>query len=496
MLSGFPAAILAAVLLSGHPLPAEIPAKPNIVFIMADDLGWNDVGFSGSVNYKTPHIDALAKRGMIFTQAYAANALCSPTRASIMSGQYPARLGILAPACHEPDVRLKASLPKGSDSFNKCVDVISANRLDTSIVTLAETLKAAGYVTGHFGKWHLGPGPYSPLEQGFDVDVPHTPSPGLPNGYLAPWGFPNLSDAVPGELIEERMASEAARFIEANKEHPFLLDYWSFSVHSRYNAKADLVEKARNGMDDELPQRNPVYAAMVSGLDDAVGILVKGLEAAGVLDRTLIVFFSDNGGVNWPALQTEAADDAAKKFAEVPPTSNSPLRGGKASIYEGGTRVPCFVVWPGVVRPGTKTGAMIQSMDFYPTLAAAAGAKLPPGQIMDGRSFLPVLEGASKEHRDEIFGYLPMNIKVSGQVPAGSVRQGDWKFIRFLHDGPAQEPRHELYNLRDDPGETKNLAGAEPARVRAMDASLEDFFKVTGAVVPGPNPAYRENAAK
>lgn len=338
MWSAFPAAVLAAVLLSGNPLPAELPGKPNIVFILADDLGWNDVGFSGSVNYKTPNIDALAKRGMIFTQAYAANALCSPTRASIMSGQYPARLGIVAPACHEREVRLKASLPKGSDPFNKCVAAISATRMDTSIITLAETLKAAGYATGHFGKWHLGPEPYSPLEQGFNVDVPHTPSPGLPNGYLAPWGFPGLKEKAPGEHIEDRMASEAVRFIEANKDRPFYLNYWSFSVHSRYNAKPDLVEKFREEMDEALPQNNPVYAAMVSSLDTAVGTLVKGLEAAGVLDRTLIVFFSDNGGVNWPAFQTEAADDASKAFADIPPTSNAPLRGGKATIYEGGDK--------------------------------------------------------------------------------------------------------------------------------------------------------------
>ena len=494
--STFSAAIVAVALLSGTPLPAETPAKPNIVFIMADDLGWNDVGFSGSVNYKTPNIDALARRGMIFTQAYAANSMCSPTRASIMSGQYPARLGITAPAGHEPTARLKAALPQGSEPENKCVDAMSANRLDTSIVTLAETLRAAGYATGHFGKWHLGPEPYSPLEQGFDVDVPHTPSPGLPNGYLAPWGFPGLKENAPGEHIEDRMAFEAVKFIEANKDRPFYLNYWSFSVHSRYNAKPDQVKKSREQMDDELPQHNPVYAAMVSSLDDAVGTLVKGLETAGVLDKTLIVFFSDNGGVNWPAFRTEAADDAAKKYADISPTSNAPLRGGKASIYEGGTREPCFVVWPGVVRPDTKTDAMIQSMDFYPTLAAAAGAKLPDAQIMDGRSFLSVLDGNSTRHREEVFGFLPHNIKVNGQVPAASVRQGDWKLIRFLHDGPAQEPRIELYNLRDDPGETRDLSAAEPARVKSMDARLEVFFKETGAVVPFPNPSYREDAVK
>jgi len=468
--------------------PAEPPENPNIVFIMADDLGWNDVGIYGSSLYKTPNIDALAKRGMIFTRAYAANSMCSPTRASIMSGQYPARLGITAPACHETEVRLKAALPRGSKPENKCVDAISANRLDTPVVTLAETLKAAGYVTGHFGKWHLGPEPYSPLEQGFDVDVPHTPSPGLPRGYLAPWGFANFS-ATPGEHIEDRMASEAVKFITANKDRPFFLNYWAFSVHSMYNAKPEYVEQCKEGLDDAQPQHNPVYAAMVRSLDDAVGTLVKGLEAAGVLDKTLIVFFSDNGGVDWQALRTEACPDA-KGYAEIPPTSNAPLRGGKASIYEGGTREPCFVVWPGIVQAGTRTNAMIQSMDFYPTLAAAAHAKLPEGQIMDGRSFLPVLKGSTSGHREEIFGFLPHNIKVSNQVPAVSVRQEDWKLIRFLHDGPGQVHRYELYNLAEDPGETKDLAGGHPDLVQKLDARISDFIKETQAMVPTANPAY------
>lgn len=474
-----------SMLLHGEAL-AVTPAKPNIVFILADDLGWNDIGVFGSSHYKTPNIDALAKKGMIFGQAYAANSMCSPTRASIMSGQFPARLGITAPAGHEPEARMKAALPSGSNPKNRCLDCISANRLDTSIVTLAETLKANGYATGHFGKWHLGPEPYSPLEQGFDVDVPHSPTPGLPRGYLAPWGLANFP-AEPGAHIEDRMASEASKFINANKDHPFFLNYWAFSVHSMYNAKPELVEQYR--ADETLPQHNPVYAAMIHSLDDAVGTLVKALEAAGLMDKTLIVFFSDNGGVNWPALRTEATPEA-KTFAEVPPTSNSPLRGGKASIYEGGTRVPCFVVWPGVVKPGARTDAMIQSMDFYPTLAAIAGAKLPPGQIMDGRSFLPVLEGTASSLRGKIFGFLPHTIKVSDQVPAASVRQGDWKLIRFFHDGPAHAHRYELYNLRDDPGESRDLSSMEPGRVKTLDASLESFLKETHAVVPRPNPSY------
>lgn len=429
---------------------AEANSHPNIVFIMADDLGWNDVGIYGSSLYKTPNIDALAKRGMIFTCAYAANSMCSPARANIMSDQYPARLGITAPGCHETEIRLKATFPRGSKPENKCVDAISANRLNTPVVTMAETLKTAGYATGHFGKWHLGPEPYSPLEQGFGVYVTRTPSPSLPRGYLAPCEFADFP-ATPGEHIEDRMASEAVKFITVNKNRPFFLNYWAVSVHSIYNAKPEYVEQCKEGLDDAQPQHNLVYAAMVRSLDDAVGTLVKGLEAAGVLDKTLIVFFSDNGGVDWQALRTEACPDA-KAYAEILPTSNAPLRGGKASIYEGGTREPCFVVWPGVVQAGTRTNAMIQSMDFYPTLAAAAHAKLPESQIMDGRNFLTVLEGSASGHREEIFGFLPHNIKVSGQVPTVSVRREDWKLIRFLHDSPGQIHRYELYNLAEDPG--------------------------------------------
>ncbi len=480
-------------------------SRPNIVFILADDLGWRDVGCFGSTYYKTPHIDALSKRGLVFTQAYAANPLCSPTRASLMTGQYPARIGITAPVCHLPQVRLRETVrPRGRPDQKSLVDE-SATRLSTNYVTLAETLKAAGYVTGHFGKWHLGPEPYSPLQQGFDVDVPHWWGPGPAGSYVAPWKFPPKLHFVgqPGEHIEDRMASEAVKFIEANKSRPFFLNYWSFSVHAPYDAKRSYVEQARLDMDKDLPQHNPVYAAMVHSLDDAVGTLVQALTVNGLMDHTIIVFFSDNGGVNWQAMRRESArrpNGVAAPYVDIPPTSNQPLRGGKASIYEGGTREPCFIVWPGVVKPGTKTRAMIQSMDFYPTLAEIAGARLPAGQIMDGRSFLPVLKGAATAHRETIFDFFPHNTPATGQVPAASVREGDWKLIRFFHDGPHQEDRFELYNLREDPGETRNRASAEPGRVSQLNALLSGFLKDTGAVVPGPNPAYkagsRERLAK
>jgi arylsulfatase A-like enzyme len=377
---------------------------------------------------------------------------------------------------------------------------VSVTRLDTNYVTLADTLKAAGYVTGHFGKWHLGKEPYSPLQHGFDVDVPHWWGPGPAGSYIAPWQFPpNLKfTGQPGEHIEDRMAKEAVKFIAANKDHPFFLNYWAFSVHAPYDAKPAYVAEAARDMDMSLPQHNPVYAAMVHSLDDAVGTLVKALEANGLMDKTIIVFFSDNGGVNWQALKKESArhgpNSMTTPYLDIPPTSNYPLRGGKASIYEGGNREPCFVIWPGVVKPGTQTGAKILGLDFYPTLAEMVGAKLPANQIMDGRSFVPVLKGQATTARNTIFDFFPHFITVNDQVPAASVRQGDWKLIRDFNNGPQQADRFELYNLRDDVGESKDLAAAQPERVQELAALLENFLKETRAVIPGPNPAYDPHA--
>lgn len=494
---------LTLALLSGIVLPASsaTPMRPNIVFILADDLGAHDVGCFGSSYYQTPNIDALSKRGMIFTQAYAANPLCSPSRASILTGQYPARIGITAAVCHLPEVKLQETVQPRAQPDQQSLADISATRLATNYVTLAETLKAAGYVTGHYGKWHLGEEPYSPLQQGFDVDVPHWWGPGPAGSYVAPWKFPPQLHFTgkPGEHIEDRMASEAVKFINANKDHPFFLNYWSFSVHAPYDAKRSYVAQAARDMDEDLPQHNPVYAAMVHSLDDAVGTLVKALEANGLMDHTIIVFFSDNGGVNWQAMKKESAkqdpNSVTAPYVKIPPTSNHPLRGGKATIYEGGTREPCFVVWPGVVKPGSHSEAMIQGMDFYPTLAEMVGAPLPANQIMDGRSFLPVLKGQASTARETIFDFFPHNVKATGQLPAASVRQGDWKLIRYFHDGPQQADRFELYNLQDDLGESNNVAATQPERVKAMNELLSGFLTDTKAVVPGPNPAYKLSEA-
>jgi len=477
------------------PLSALAATHPNIVFILADDLGWRDVGCFGSTYYKTPNIDALAKRGMRFTQAYAANPLCSPTRASIMTGQYPARIGITAPVCHQPEVRLKPTVNARAKSDRKSLVVNSATRLDTSYVTLAETLKGAGYATGHFGKWHLGAEPYSPLEQGFDVDRPHWHGPSPAGSYVAPWKFPPALKFTgqPDEHIEDRMASEAASFIKAHKDEPFFLNYWAFSVHAPLDAKTSLIDRYRQSSDPTNPQHHAVYAAMVQSLDDAVGTIVRTLAENNLTDNTLIVFFSDNGGINWSGLKVAGRlpAEVVAKLVDIPPTSNTPLRAGKASLYEGGTREPCIVSWPGVVAQGATSDAMIQSIDFYPTLAEIAGAKLAPNQVMDCRSFLPVLKGATKEHRATIFTFFPHDTPASGQLPGVSIRRGDLKLIRIFNDGPAQAHRYELYNLRNDLSETKNLADEQPQTVRELDAQLQAFLDETKALVPGPNPAWR-----
>ena len=257
-------------------LAAAAPARrPNVVFILADDLGWRDTALYGSTYYETPNIDRLATRGMMFRNAYAASPLCSPTRSSIMTGLYPARIGITTPVCHLPEVVLEQTVQATAPPAQKALTPNSVTRLKLEYVTLAESFKAAGYRTAHFGKWHLGREPYDPLHQGFDADLPHTPAPGPVGGYLGgPWKFwPD--QGKPGDHIEDRMAEEAEKFIRANKGAPFYLNYWAFSVHSPWQAKPTLLEKYKRKADPGNPQHNPVYAAMVESLDTAIGRVVK-----------------------------------------------------------------------------------------------------------------------------------------------------------------------------------------------------------------------------
>lgn len=459
--------------------------KPNIVFILADDLGWADTTLYGHTKYyKTPNIERLAERGMTFSRAYAASPLCSPTRSSILTGLNPARTGITTPNCHVDQVILKAQPGEAGSPAKKVIGPTPPTRLNTSYDTLPKTLKAAGYATGHFGKWHLGKEPYSPLEHGFDVDIPHWPGPGPAGSFVAPWKFPDFDENVPNEHIEDRMAKEAVIFIEQHKDGPFFLNYWMFSVHAPFDAKKALIEKYRETADPADPQHSPTYAAMVESMDDAVGTLLDTLDRLKLSENTIIVFFSDNGG------------NMYNEVDGTTPTSNAPLRGGKASMFEGGVRVPFIYAQSGLVQPGTRSDALIQSCDFYPTFLEVLGMEAKPGQKFDGVSIVPALK-SEPLGRDTIFTYFPHDPPVPDWVPPSvSVHHGDWKLIRLFFQGEDGAHRYLLFNLRDDIGEKNNLAAENPEKVKELDVLIDGFLKDTSAVLPVRNPKFNHAAYK
>lgn len=481
-------------------LPAVLHAadrKPNILFILADDLGAHDARCFGSKYYETPNMDALASRGVKMTQAYAASPLCSPTRSSILAGVYPARSGITAPVCHLPQVQLQKKLT-GANANLKVLNADSVTRLKSEYFTLAESLHEASYSTAHFGKWHLGHNltpddRYEPKDQGFDVDFPHTPKAAGPGPtYISPWKF--ISDPTivgkPGEHIEDRMSEEAANFIRKHKDKPFFVNYWAYSVHSPWNARKDYIEHFQKNVDESDPQHNPLYAAMVRSLDDGVGNLIQAIDDAGVADNTIIVFFSDNGGYAYPPKATDP-----EGFSDRPATSNFPKRSGKASLYEGGTREPCIIVWPGKVKPGTVNDALFQSTDFYPTLLSMAGLKPHAGVKLDGLDQSGTLLG-KKSPRDFVFCHFPHGTPnqaehMPGFLPGTYVRKGDWKLIRFYADNDDTSDRFELYDLKKDEGESINLAAKKPEVVRELNELITGFLNETEAVTPERNPNYR-----
>jgi arylsulfatase A-like enzyme len=455
--------------------------RPNVIFILADDLGWSDTTLYGTTKfYQTPNIERLAKRGVTFTRAYSASPLCSPTRSAILTGLSPARTGITAPNSHVAEVILKAEAGKQAPPAEKSISPTVVTRLQTSYPTLPRSLKNAGYVTGHFGKWHLGTDPYSPLQHGFDVDLPHWPGPGPAGSFLAPWKFKDFDadPAVPDQHIEDRMAQEAVKFMEKNQHQSFYLNYWMFSVHAPFDAKKALIEKHRARVDPKDAQRSPTYAAMVESMDDAIGTLLDALDRLKLAENTIIIFTSDNGGNMYNAVD------------ETTPTSNRPWRGGKATLFEGGTRVPCVIVWPGVTQPGARSDAMIQSEDYYPTLLAGLNLPQAPELIQDGKNFLPVLKGETPAETPK-FQYFPHSPGVPDWLPpAVSVHRGEWKLIRIFHGGDNGAHRHQLYHLGEDPGETKNLAQSKPELVAELDALIEAFLTKNQAVRPVPNPSF------
>ena len=482
--------ILCVTFFIGHIMAENKDRKPmNVVFILADDLGWSDVTLYGTTKYyETPNIERLAARGLTFTHAYSASPLCSPTRASILTGQTPARNGITAPVCHLKKVLLKPKCPATSESGNKSVVCVSATRLNNTLPTMVKLIKNKGYTTAHFGKWHLGSEPYSPLQHGFDVDIPHWPGPGPAGSFVAPWKFPNFKENYPKEHLEDRMADEAIKWMrKLDGKKPFYMNYWQFSVHAPFNAKESLVKYYRTKTDLTDLQHSPTYAAMVHSLDQAVGRLLDEIDRMGISDNTIIIFFSDNGGNMYNGIIDSLP--SGEKYLTVP-TSNRPLRGGKATMYEGGVRVPCVIVWPGLTHPGTKTDAMIQSTDFYPTILKQLGIALPNNYKIDGKDISAALKGKDFD-RGPIYTYFPHQPKIPNWLPPSvSVHLGDWKLIRIFYYGENNKHSYRLYNLKWDIGETNNLAKKFPEKVKKLDALIESYLKDSKAVIPIPNPAF------
>ncbi|HOX59515.1 MAG TPA: sulfatase [Candidatus Paceibacterota bacterium] len=454
------------------------PAKPNFVFILADDLGRNDLGCYGSTFYETPHLDRLAAQGMRFTDAYAACPVCSPTRASILTGKYPARL------------RLTDWLPGRTDRPDqKLRRPVMLQQLPLEEVILAEALREAGYRTALIGKWHLGGTNYFPERQGFDLNIAGCQK-GSPPSYFSPYRIPTLRDGPKGEYLTDRLTDEALQFMDGAKGRPFLLYLSHHAVHVPLQAKPELVAKyeskaarSPSSADAEfLPegkrktrqiQNQPVYAAMVQGLDESVGRVMQKLAQLGIEENTVVVFTSDNGGVS---------------TSEGFPTSNAPLRAGKGWLYEGGVREPVLIRWPGVTRPGSVCQAPITSTDYYPTFLEMAGLPLRPQQHADGASLVPLLKGGTRPERP-LFWHYP-HYSNQGGGPGSAVRLGDFKLIEWFEDS-----RVELFNLREDLSERHDLAAQMPEKTVALRKLLQDWRQSIRADLPAPNPDYNPAAA-
>lgn len=463
--------------------------KPNVVFILADDLGWSDVTLYGKTKlYETPNLERLAARGVTYTNAYAASPLCSPTRASILTGQTPMRTGITVPNAHLGKVQLKPSLPAKAKASDKALAIVSASRLNTAIPTLGKQFKKAGYQTAHFGKWHLGREPYSPLEHGFDIDIPHTNGPGPAGGFVAPWRYKNFKENYEKEHIEDRMADEAIswlRTIDISK--PFFMNYWQFSVHAPFDAKESLKKYYRTKVDLSDEQHSTTYAAMVHSMDEAIGRLLDEIDRLGIADNTIIVFTSDNGGNMYNGI-IDTLPNGEEYLA--PPTSNRPLRGGKGTLFEGGIRVPTIVSYPGTTTPGVISDALVQSTDFYPTLLSLAHIPLPKKHAVDGINITSTFNGTN-DGREHILTYFPNQTKVPDWLPPSiSIRVGNWKLIRLFHQGKDFKHDYQLYNLKWDIGEHNNLSNLYPEKVTELDELIEKKIEESQALVPKPNPNF------
>ena len=465
-------------------------AQPNLIFILIDDLGRQDLGIYGSTFYETPNLDRFASEGMLFTNAYAACPVCSPTRASLMSGQYPARVGVTNWI--------------GTQGYGGChpnkgqvIDAPYIDHLPLEVTNLPTTLSEAGYQTWHVGKWHLGDEPYYPKKQGFDVNIGGCHFGHPPYGYFSPYNLPGFENGPDGEYLTDRLTSEAINLInQRDPEKPFYLNLSYYSVHNPIDAPEEDIqyfnEKAHKlGLDLKNPfmqgeyfpsmhkrhlrilrriiQSNPYYAAMVFALDRNIGKLLDHLESSDLVNDTIVIFYSDNGGL---------------ATSEGSPTSNLPLSEGKGWMYEGGTREPLMIRWPGHIEPKSQCDVPVITPDFFPTLVELAGGKMPENQVCDGESLVKLFHGETELERDAIFWHYP-HYGNQGGCPAAAIRMGRYKLIRFFHND-----NEELYDLERDISEESDLSALIPEIRQELSKRLDRWINEINAIKPTPNPEY------
>jgi arylsulfatase A-like enzyme len=445
---------------------AEEPKTPNFVFFLVDDLGWGDLGCYGSTFHETPNLDRLAGEGMRFTNAYSACTVCSPSRAAILTGRYPGRLHLTDWIAGHRRSNPRLKIPEWN------------MRMDHELTTLPEALKEAGYRSQFTGKWHLMPigqkdfASHYPESHGFDINVAGREwgQPKGPGKYFSPFGMPNLDDGEKGDFLTDRLTDEAVRFIEGNQDKPFLLYFSYYTVHGPIMAKPELVrkyaDKAKTFENKRNEKVHPPYAGMIESLDESVGRVLDQLEKSGIAEQTVVIFTADNGGVSQQ--------------------SSGGLRGAKALSYEGGTREPAIVKWPGKIAPGSVSDTPIIGTDFYPTMLSMAGQPSRPEAHLDGLDLTPVLTGKSRSlERDSLYWHYPHYHKTK---PYGAIRQGDLKLIEFFETGVL-----ELYDLKADPAEATNLAASQPEKAAQLHSALKAWRKSVNAQMPTPNPNYDAN---
>lgn len=471
-------------------------AKPNVILFLVDDLGWSDIGINGSTFYETPFIDRMAKEGAQFSDAYATSPICSPSRASILTGKYPSRINVSyisgTSGPKGPGYKLVAPQPDGFIAFEE--------------TSLAEALRANQYKTVHIGKWHLqnhtdrGTSHF-PQNHGFDINIAGFRM-GQPGSYYFPYksekhpstNVPGLEDGEEGDYLTDALTDRAISFIKDNKNKPFFINFWFYTVHTpihpkkskltKYQKKAKALgypDRHKDGITvwsstTRKQQDSPGYASMVESMDENIGRILLTLKSLDLEKDTLVIFFSDNGGL------------CTGSSANMP-TSGLPLRAGKAWLYEGGIRVPLIIKFPGRVKPDTKIKEPVIGTDLYPTILDLVNLPLLPKQHLDGKSLKPLLNGEKSLGREAIYFHLPHYHHINSMGPSGALRKGDLKLIEVFETG-----KYELYNVRKDIGENHDLASKMPKVVRNMANDLKAWRKESGARMAGINKSYDPNS--